>query len=101
MIVIIGTIPCNADKRDEAVAAATAMQLATLEEPGCNVYQFSFAIDNPSIVCIAEEWADQAALDAHFASPHMAAFGAQMGDFVTGAGTFTKYVVSSSGPLFG
>ena len=101
MIVITGTIPYNPEKRDQAVSAATAMQRATLQEPGCNVYQFSFAIDDPSIVCIAEEWADQAALDAHFASPHMAAFGLQMGDFVAGPGTFTKYVVSSSGPLFG
>ena len=77
------------------------MQVATLQEPGWNAYQFSFAVDDPSIVCIAEEWADQAALDAHFASEHMAAFAAQLREFVTGAGSLTKYIVSSSGPLFG
>ena len=101
MIVISGTIPINPAKRDEATAAAVIMQNATMEESGCNAYRFSFAVDDPNLVCIQEEWVDQAALDAHFASPHMAVFGGQMGDFVAGAGSFTKYIVASSGPLFG
>ena len=98
---ISGTIPINPDQRDAAIAAATVMQHATLAEPGCNVYRFSFAIDDPGLVCIQEEWVDQAALDAHFASPHMAVFGSEMRNFVAGPGLLTKYIVASSGPLFG
>ncbi len=100
MIVIAGSLTIDPAQRDAAVAAATEMMAATLQEPGCHAYQFSFAMDDPSKVCIFEEWEDQAALDLHFAAPHMAAFGAKAGSFITGRGTFTKYEIASSGPLF-
>ena len=101
MLVISATVPIRADRRDEAVAAAVEMQRATLEEPGCNAYRFSFAIDDPDLVCIFEEWIDQAALDAHFATAHMAAFQAKLADIVAGAVGATKYEIAASGPLFG
>jgi len=100
MIVIAGTVPTHPDRHDEIVAAAVVMMQASNAEPGCNAYRFSFAMDDPALVCITEEWVDQAALDAHFAMPHMAEFQAKLREFVAGAGTFTKYEVSSSGPLF-
>lgn len=99
MIVIAGTIPTKSDRRDEVVAASVVMQTATREEPGCKLYQFSFACEDPALVCIAEEWTDQEALDAHFASPHMAVFQAQIRDLVAGAGSITKYQVESKGPM--
>jgi len=100
MLVIAGTVPTKADRHDEVVAAASEMQRATLEEPGCNAYSFAFAVTDPALICIFEEWVDQAALDAHFATPHMAVFRGHLGDLVAGAGTFTKYEIASSGPLF-
>jgi len=100
MIVIAGTVPTKADRRDDVIAAATAMVRATLEEAGCNAYSFSFSMTEPATVCIFEEWVDQAALDAHFATAHMAEFRGKLGDLVAGAGTFTKYEIASSGPLF-
>jgi quinol monooxygenase YgiN len=101
MIVISGSLTIDLTQREAAIEAATEMMAATLQEEGCNVYQFSFAVDDPAKVCIVEEWADQAALDAHFAAPHMAAFGAKASSFIVGRGAFTKYEVASSGPLFG
>lgn len=101
MIVISGTIPIKADARDAAIAAAGVMRQATLQEAGCHAYQFSFALDDPNVMCIFEEWQDQAALDIHFASPHMADFRGQMGTFVGGAGDFQRYEISEKRPLFG
>ena len=72
MIVITGTIPTRPEKRDAAIAAMVIMQEASLAEPGCNKYQFGFASQDPALAMIVEEWVDQAALDAHFATPHMA-----------------------------
>ncbi len=100
MIAIAGSFTIDPDMRDAAVAAGTEMMAATLQEPGCRAYQFSIAIDDPSKVCIFEEWDDQAALEAHFAAPHMAGFRAKTGAFIVGRGTITKYEISSSGPLF-
>lgn len=101
MIVITGSVPTKADKREVAVAAMVTMQEASLGETGCNKYQFGFAAQDPALVMIYEEWVDQAALDAHFAAPHMATFGAALKEVVAGPGSFTRYEVSSSGPLGG
>ena len=99
MIAITGTIPTHAEKHDEAVAAMVKMQDASLAEAGCNKYQFGFTAQDPGLAIIFEEWVDQAALDAHFATPHMAEFQAALKDIVAGRGTLTRYEVSSSGPL--
>jgi quinol monooxygenase YgiN len=101
MIVIAGTLTIDLAHRDAAIEAGNEMTAATLQEPGCRAYQFSFAMDDPAKVCIFEQWDDQAALDAHFAAPHMAAFGKKAATFIAGRGEFTKYEIASSGPLFG
>ena len=101
MIVIAGTVPIRADKRNEAIAAGNEMVSATLAEEGCHAYVFSFDIADPNLLRIHELWEDQAALDAHFASPHMAKLGAQMPEFVAGSGDFTRYEASDARPLFG
>ena len=100
MIVIAGTVPTKPERREEIIAAAVAMMTASNAEPGCNSYRFSFAMDDPALVCISEEWVDQAALDAHFAMPHMAEFQGKLRDVVAGPGSFTKYEIASSGPRF-
>ncbi len=101
MIVIAGSIPTRADAREAAIAAAVEMQTATLEEPGCQQYVFSFDIADPCLVRLFEVWDDQESLDLHFTMPHMAAFQAKLGDIVAGAGDFGHYTVSAARPLFG
>ena len=52
---------------------------------GCLAYGFYTSPTVPGELRVVEEWADQAALDSHFAAPHMAAFMGAMGSFgVTG-----------------
>ena len=99
MIVITGTIPTHAEQHDAAVEAMVKMQDASLAEAGCHKYQFGFTAQDPALAIIFEEWLDQAALDAHFATPHMAEFQASLRGIVAGKGTLTRYEVSSSGPL--
>jgi quinol monooxygenase YgiN len=101
MIVVAGTIPIRADAREAAIAAAVEMQTATLNEPGCQQYAFSFDVVDPCLVRLFEVWDDQESLDIHFTLPHMAAFQAKLGDIVAGAGDFGHYTVSAARPMFG
>ncbi len=100
MITIAGTLPIKPDKREEAIAAAIAVQEGTRQEPGNHIYQFSFAIEDPNTICIFEEWESEEALAAHFTTPHIAAFRDASASIAAGPGKFLKYQVSGTGPVF-
>ncbi len=55
-------------------AAETMINTTRTTEPGCIEYNFAVDLVEPNLIRISERWKDQAALDAHFASAHMAAF---------------------------
>jgi quinol monooxygenase YgiN len=61
---------------DAARAAITDMVAASNAEDGCIAYNFAQDALDPGVLHIVEKWQDDAALAAHFATPHMAAFGA-------------------------
>jgi quinol monooxygenase YgiN len=52
------------------------MVAASNAESGCIAYSFTVDVLDPSVLHIVEKWQDEAALAAHFTTPHMAAFGA-------------------------
>ena len=99
MIVVAGSFPVDVSKRDEIIDAVNTMRAASLAEDGCHEYRFGFATDEPGTLLIIEEWRDQDALSAHFATAHVATFGAQVGGFVTGAPALSRYEVTDKGPL--
>ncbi|MBV8056125.1 MAG: antibiotic biosynthesis monooxygenase [Deltaproteobacteria bacterium] len=74
MILIQGWIRLADGEIERLRAAAETMIRATHSEPGCIEYAFAVDVLEPNLLRIAERWKDQAALDAHFASAHMAAF---------------------------
>ncbi|MCB8945202.1 MAG: antibiotic biosynthesis monooxygenase [Ardenticatenaceae bacterium] len=45
-------------------------ELVKANEPGCTMYQISRAQDNPDFLLLYEQYIDQAAVDAHRATPH-------------------------------
>jgi quinol monooxygenase YgiN len=59
-----------------ATAAIADMVAASNAEEGCIAYAFTQDVLQPGVLHIVEKWTDEAALAAHFATPHMAAFGA-------------------------
>ena len=71
MIVLNGTVRMPEGKLAELQAAAAKMVAATLKEPGCIRYAFAQDLLDRTLIHISEAWQDQAALDAHFATPHM------------------------------
>jgi quinol monooxygenase YgiN len=59
-----------------------AIIAATRAEEGCILYTFAEDVQEPGLLRVFEIWRDQAALDFHFATPHMAewrAAGAKLG----------------------
>ena len=51
-----------------------AMLEASRAEDGCAAYSYAEDVIEPGLIHVFEVWRDQAAIDAHFASPHMAAW---------------------------
>ncbi|MCG6857277.1 MAG: antibiotic biosynthesis monooxygenase [Salaquimonas sp.] len=78
MLIVTGITEVHADDIEKVLPAAAAMAAATRAEDGCITYAFYQDIENPGRFRVYEEWRDQAALDAHFRSPHMAEFGSAM-----------------------
>ncbi|MCB1820110.1 MAG: antibiotic biosynthesis monooxygenase [Candidatus Competibacteraceae bacterium] len=67
--------------RPETGAALQTLLLSLIEpthqEPGCLRYELLHNAADPTDFTFVEEWADTAALDAHFATPHLQAVLAQ------------------------
>ena len=85
MVVVIGRVSCEPDKRDALVARLERMQSASRKEDGCIRYGFFAAVEDPLTFVAVEEWADRPALDRHFEQPHLQEFAARLRDLVSGA----------------
>jgi quinol monooxygenase YgiN len=99
MLVVAGEIEIDPAKREAAVVAARAVMDATRREAGCISYVFSADLAEPGRFRIFEEWQSQGALDAHFATPHMAAFQSAFAGLGVRSMRIQKYEIASVGPL--
>jgi quinol monooxygenase YgiN len=99
MLVINGTIEFDPAYADTAHAAAVAMQKATRSEDGCHAYAFSACLEDPGRMYIAEKWESQEAVDAHFATEHMAEFGKAIAGIGVKQVQVTKYEIASESKL--
>jgi quinol monooxygenase YgiN len=80
MIIVLGFIKVAPGEADRLSSAMATIMAETEKEDGCVRYVFSRTVGDPDQIVISELWRDQAALDAHFAMPHMAAFNAALAD---------------------
>ena len=90
-IVVTGTIDIDPANREAAIAAAVTMQQESRKEDGCVRYVFSADLEDEGRFHLNEQWASQAAMDTHFASPHMAAFMGSMGGLGVTGTEITKW----------
>ena len=79
MIIVMGHAQLGSGEIDRLQAEMVTQVKATNAEPGCQHYSFSHDVTNPDRLIISERWDNQAAIDAHFQTPHMAAFNAVLG----------------------
>ena len=78
MIVLVVSIDTTADSIAAIKDAVAAMETASRAEAGCHDYTFAVELNEPDKLRITECWEDEAALQAHFETPHMAAFNEAM-----------------------
>lgn len=74
MLLIVGTIRLPVGKLEEARPAMQRMISGSRAEPGCLEYSYAQDVLDVGLIRVTEVWRDRAALDAHFRSPHIAAW---------------------------
>ncbi|MEO0681097.1 MAG: putative quinol monooxygenase [Pseudomonadota bacterium] len=79
MIIVAGWMEVEADGADAAEALARTMMAETRKEDGCVIYDITRSLEHPGRFHVYEEWQSLPALEAHFATPHMATFRAGLG----------------------
>lgn len=99
MIVVSGIVEVEAANHDAAVALMQTLAAETAKEPGNVQYAFWADLGEAGTFRVFEEWKDQAALDAHFNEPHMAAFMEGVGGLGIKGTNIMKYEVSDSSKL--
>ena len=99
MLVIAGHIRLDPAQRERAEKAALEVMEATRKEAGCLEYNFSADLQEPGRFWLFEQWESQEALEAHFATPHLARFQKEMGSFGVTELAIQKYQISAVGPV--
>lgn len=98
MLLIVGTIRLPPGGVSAAQAAMAAMITASREEDGCIEYAYALDVLDPGLIRVTEQWRDQAALDRHFASTHIAAWRATWGALGITDRDLRRFDAGSSSP---
>jgi quinol monooxygenase YgiN len=86
----------TSSSRDELAAALARAERDAADQRGCLRYTFAAAIRDPDHFVLISEWQDQAALDAHYASPAFASFQYSLHDLLARPSEMTMYSVAGS-----
>jgi quinol monooxygenase YgiN len=74
MIVVVGRVQADADKRDALVRIGHAVAAASREETGCISYRLYEDTEVQNEFVFVEEWESNEALQRHFATSHIREF---------------------------
>jgi quinol monooxygenase YgiN len=74
MIVVTGRVQIAPENRERFIAVATEMCSRSREEQACRGYRVYADLEQDDRYVFVEEWADDDALQRHFAQPHTATF---------------------------
>ena len=99
MLIVSGEITVDPAAIDGVRDALRTMEEETRKEPGCLAYAFSVDINDPTMIRIFERWESLGALETHFKTPHMAAFGAAVAKIQPKSMDVKVYEVDKEVPL--
>ena len=74
MIVLVVNYRVRPGTEELAKEYIRKMQEHTRKEPGCRLYVGHQSLEDPQLFCFYEQYADQAALDAHRAATYFAEY---------------------------
>lgn len=81
---VVATIPASPEATDQVRTVLQTLAEATRAEEGCLAYDLFESASTPGTFVTVECWTDSAALDAHMATPHVAAALAAAAGALTG-----------------
>jgi quinol monooxygenase YgiN len=99
MIVVSGVLKLDPANHDAFAEIGAKIAAASLEEDGCSAYGWWADAKTPGVFRVFEEWADQDAIDTHFATPHMADFMGSLGGVGITEAEIHKYSVEEKSKL--
>ena len=94
-LVIAGTIRVPPERLDAFRPHMLAMLGASRAEDGCLEYSYAEDVAEPGLIRVFKAWRDQGALDAHFQTPHLAAWRAAWPEFGVSDRRLIAYEVAS------
>jgi quinol monooxygenase YgiN len=101
VLLVVGRVSCEAEKREELVALLRRMQDDSRREEGCLRYGFFAAVEDPLSFIAVEEWADREALDRHFAEPHLQEFTGRLLELISTQPEIAIHEVADTKPFPG
>jgi len=101
MLLVIGRVKCDSEKRQEVIGLLRQMQEDSRREEGCLRYGFFAAVEDEDSFVAVEEWEDREALDRHFAQPHLARFSMRLLELVSERPEVAIHEVSGTSPFPG
>ena len=84
MIIITGSATIRPEHRSEALVLGVEHSARSRAEPGCIAHNCHVDAEDPNRIVFVEEWADTAAVKAHFAVPESGAFVRRLGAMAVG-----------------
>jgi quinol monooxygenase YgiN len=81
-LVVVGDLDVLVGRRDELLELLADTQHRARQEPGCESYAFAEVAGEPGHVLVCQEWADMAALDAHYRSAVFERYQQRVGEFL-------------------
>ena len=93
MIVLAAQFTGKPDRKNEILRLVDVVKPLSRAESGCLTYDFYQKQPEGSEFLFFEEWRDQAALDAHFATQHFADFVKALPELIEGAPRIRVYEV--------
>lgn len=82
MRIIIAEMKAAPGRRAQLLELLDGMLVPSRAEPGCISYRYFLSSEDPDLIHFHEEWQDQAAIEAHFASDHFRDLGVRIPDLI-------------------
>lgn len=98
-LIIAGTVRVPPENVERFKPHMDAMLAASRAEDGCLVYSYAVDVEDAGLIRVFEAWRDQAALDAHFKTPHLAEWRAAWPAFGVSDRRLVAYDVAAERPL--
>ncbi|WP_332771509.1 putative quinol monooxygenase [Phenylobacterium sp.] len=98
-LIIAGTVRIPPENLERFSPHMLAMLTASRAEDGCLEYSYAQDVAEPGLVRVYEVWRDQACLDAHFQTPHMAIWRGHWPEFGVSDRRLTLYETAAERAL--